>query len=197
MSETTNHTKSIQTMSDAELISLFKASEDRKFVAELYHRYSHLVYGSCLKYLKEREASKDMVIRIFEKLIKVIPNSEIRAFNTWLFTIVRNECISELRKKKSQFNKHQEWQIENNSEEFMENEGFVRLNEDDDKTETLVKSAVEELNKEQKQCIRLFFYEKKSYKEIVEDTGFTMNQVKSFIQNGKRNLHLKLRKHFT
>ena len=55
-------------------------------------------------------------------------------------------------------------------------------------------TSLEELNPEQKQCLILFYLEKKSYQEISENTGFSLMQVKSYIQNGKRNLKILLDK---
>ena len=53
---------------------------------------------------------------------------------------------------------------------------------------------MELLNPEQKQTVELFYLQEKSYKEIVDQTGFSMNDVKSYIQNGKRNLKIMLSK---
>jgi len=50
------------------------------------------------------------------------------------------------------------------------------------------------LGKEQKLCVILFYLEKRSYQEIATSTQFTQMQVKSHIQNGKRNLKLLMEK---
>ena len=59
---------------------------------------------------------------------------------------------------------------------------------------TQLEKAIEELNEDQRKCIELFYLKEKSYNDIVDLTGYTMNEVKSFIQNGKRNLKIKLDK---
>ena len=53
-----------------------------------------------------------------------------------------------------------------------------------------MEAAINKLNPDQQQCVKLFYLEKKSYSEVAEITGFTMLQVKSYLQNGKRNLKL-------
>jgi RNA polymerase sigma factor (sigma-70 family) len=52
--------------------------------------------------------------------------------------------------------------------------------------------ALKSLAEKQRICVELFYLQEKSYNEVAEITGFTMNEVKSFIQNGKRNLKIYL-----
>lgn len=59
-----------------------------------------------------------------------------------------------------------------------------------------LEEAMQHLKKEQKTCIRMFYLQRKSYQSIAEETGFNLLQVKSYIQNGKRNLRLLLEKKF-
>jgi RNA polymerase sigma-70 factor (ECF subfamily) len=57
-----------------------------------------------------------------------------------------------------------------------------------------LEKCIETLGDEQKQCVKLFYLQEKCYKEITESTGFDMNKVKSYIQNGKRNLKICMEK---
>ena len=57
-----------------------------------------------------------------------------------------------------------------------------------------LEKCIEELQDEQKQCVELFYIRKKPYQTIVESTGFEMKKVKSYIQNGKRNLKICMEK---
>ncbi len=178
-----------QTLTDNTLIDLYKQTEEEKYIAELYKRYAHLVYGSALNYFKDRAESQDMVAQIFIKLLKIIPNQNITSFSTFLFTVTRNECISKLRKMKTAANALENFtEFEKKQDHFVENAASVRLDNESPDKEALVRAAILELTPDQQRCVALFFFENKSYKEIVESTDYTLSQVKSHLQNGKRNL---------
>jgi len=53
-------------------------------------------------------------------------------------------------------------------------------------------NAISNLNTEQRLCINLFYLKEKCYEEISMQTGYSLKQVKSYIQNGKRNLKIYL-----
>jgi len=139
----------------------------------------------CLKYLKDRDESKDAVMQLFEKLIQTLRNHEVDNFKSWLYVTTRNYCLMQIRARKGKFT--QEF-----SAEFMENQVLLHP-EDEPELEgnlTRLEKCIETLINEQKQCIQLFFLQEKCYKDIAQFTGFDLNQVKSFIQNGKRNLKI-------
>jgi len=174
---------------DLELIKLYQQTADLAYLGELYERYSSLVYGISLKYLKDREESKDAVMQIFEKLIVELKNKEINNFKAWLHVVAKNYCLMWLRSNKEKgskvgFND----QIENENTNLQEHidESFNK-NNNENKLIAL-ESAIGELSDEQKLCIDLFFMQNKSYKEISEITGFDLKKIKSYIQNGKRNM---------
>ena len=98
----------------------------------------------------------------------------------------------ELRKKQSQIKKDIE--LKENKDQFMDSGEDMHLNNAEEKEQTILQleTALKTLNKEQKWCVELFYYKNKSYNEIIDITGYTANEVKSHIQNGKRNLKLKL-----
>jgi RNA polymerase sigma factor (sigma-70 family) len=176
--------KEFSQKSDAELILYYKSSEDLGVLGELYTRYMSLVFGTCLKYLKDREESKDAAMQIFEKLVETLKDHEVLQFKSWLYVTTRNHCLMQLRQKKSK------GQIV--SDDFMENELILHLEEEPDNEFVSVKleKCIEELINEQKYCVQLFYLQQKCYKEIVQQTGFDDNKVKSYIQNGKRNLKI-------
>ncbi|MBK6266919.1 sigma-70 family RNA polymerase sigma factor [Marivirga sp. S37H4] len=146
----------------------------------------HLVYGVCLKYFKDREQSQDAVMAIFEELIIKLPKFEIENFKSWLYVLSKNHCLMELRKQKRSLTDH----LESSSYNHMENVQFVHHDDEALTEENLdrLNDCIAQLKIEQKQCIELFYLEKKSYQEIVETTAFDLKKVKSYIQNGKRNL---------
>lgn len=182
--------------SDLELIEAYKETRDNKFVGELFERYTHLVYGVCLKYLKDEEDSKDAVLLIFEKLLTDLLRFEIQNFPPWLHRLTQNYCLMYLRQRQREF-KRSEHYFTNQDDERMDSDPDWHLSNKGEKHEkeerlTSIEDALHTLNPEQKQCVELFFLEEKSYQEIVEITGFSLSKVKSFLQNGKRNIKKQL-----
>ena len=179
--------------SDFELLKLYKSSGDLEILGELYTNYIHLVYGVCLKYLNDREESKDAVNKIFEKLIVEIPKFEILNFKSWLYVLTKNHCLMEIRRLKTE-KKH----FENFSNDyFMESTDILHPIDEgsDESIEDQLKKCIEKLKEEQKQCIEMFYYNLKCYKEISNILDIDENKVKSYIQNGKRNLKICLEQH--
>ena len=185
----------IQSLTDEELVSKFAKTKQQAYFEELYNRYVHLAYGVCLKLMKNEADSHDVVSDVFKTLYLKLPTSNVKSFKAYLYAVSRNECIAKLRKRKSESNKKAEWQkTEFSDRSFMENEGLTALAKGTPSLDTLVEDAVAKLGEEQRTCIRLFFYDNKSYKEIASQTGYSEKQVKSYLQNGKRNLRIVLEK---
>jgi RNA polymerase sigma-70 factor (ECF subfamily) len=162
-------------------------------LGELFQRYTHLVYGTCMNYLHDDEAAKDATMQIFENFIDHHPVKPITNFKNWLFVVAKNHCLMIFRQ-----NKHVERLKADNlhelQPEFMEFDSNLHHLLEESKvlgTEE-VHEAINHLAEEQKVCVQLFFLEGMSYKDISEKTGYNQNQVKSYIQNGKRNLKIIL-----
>lgn len=177
--------KNYSDLADNELVEHYKRSGDTALIGVLYNRYMTLVYGVCLKYLKDRDESKDAVMQIFEKLIVSLKEHQITHFKSWLYTTAKNHCLMTLRARKGR--NFQEF-----SADIMENGVSVHPENEPEMESNLVKleKCIEHLAAEQKHCVTLFYLQHKCYKEIGEITGFDDNKVKSYIQNGKRNLKL-------
>jgi len=183
-------------LTDEELVDLFRKSGDQEVIGVLFRRYSHLVLGVCIKYLREREIARDTAMGVFESLFSSLKKYEVHNFKSWLFTVVRSHCAQTLRERKKD-PLIIPWE-ENLMNEVMEMDGFSHLNSNDESEERIRKlhRAVGGLSPGQQQCLLLFYLDGKSYQEIAETTGFAMNEVKSFIQNGKRNLKNNLEQSF-
>jgi len=185
--------KPLKQYTDEELVAEFAKSQEPRFFGELYNRYAHLAFGVGLKYLKDESRSGDLVAEVFEILFKKIPTANIQSFKKYLYTVCRNEAIGKLRKDTTKRQKLEDFKIiEKNNADFMENEGLIRLLDNEPTLEAIIEKALTKLSGEQRSCIQLFFFQNKSYKEIVELTGFDVKQVKSFLQNGKRKLKILL-----
>lgn len=174
---------------DAELIARYKSSGDLEVLGTLYSRYMHLVYGVCLNYFKDEEAGKDAVMQIFEELIPKLRIHEVQNFKSWLHVLTRNHCLMAIRKS----SRYQTVPIE---DQFVENETFVHLDISDVQEQqfTVMEKCMETLSEEQRKSVDLFYLQEKCYKEVAEITGYEMLKVKSYIQNGKRNLKICIEK---
>ncbi len=183
--------KKKSSLSDEELISSYHSSGDKAFVGELYIRYAHLMYGVCLKYYRDQEKSRDAVLQIFEKLFESLQKHTPENVKTWLMFVARNYCISDLRKMKVHSEKHSRYE-KDEEEPLMPEEDVVHEKVIKEQRLQRLEDAISALGDEQKTCIELFYLKDKSYKEICDITGMNEKQVKSHIQNGKRNLKLIL-----
>lgn len=183
---------STKSLTDDKLLSIYLKEGNLEILGNLYQRYMHLVYGVCLKYFKEREESKDAVIQIFEKLVIEVNKHEIKNFKSWLYVLTKNYCLMELRKAESKERRMQKYFNDN----FMEStEDLHPIDETNnlDLNSALYK-CIEKLKNEQKQCIELFYFKEKCYQEISDYLHISLKNVKSHIQNGKRNLKICLEK---
>ena len=175
-------------VTDQELIKDYRDTGNIEFLGTLYNRYMHLVFGVSLKYLKNEAESEDVVIQIFEKLIKSLKETAVENFPGWLSVIARNHSLMILRTRKDF--------VEINDQEFVESGYSLHPNDEDSIEEDLemLKSAIKDLPDEQQKCVKLFYLESKSYKEVEDLTGYDPKKVKSFIQNGRRNIKLYFEK---
>lgn len=168
---------------DSVLLRRYLQANDMQALGTLYSKHAEMVYYVCLRYFKDEEKSKDSVMQIFEELITKIKKQDIESFPKWLYVVSKNYCLMDLRSKKGKLeisvdefvefptNMHQE-------ESYLEKEGKL----------SLLEHCIEKLPEKQKVTVDLFFINEHCYKEVAEITGYSMNEVKSYIQNGKRNL---------
>lgn len=176
---------------DEVLLTEFTSTGNLEVLGDLYTRYMHLVYGVCLKYLKDRDESMDAVMQIFEKLITDIPKQKIENFSSWLHVVTKNYCLMQLRSRRSKDEKFNEWL--NDPTIFMENISYLHpVDRDEQDLDKELADCIDRLKEEQKKCIKLFYYENKCYQEISEDLKTDEKKVKSNLQNAKRNLKICL-----
>ncbi len=177
---------SIEQSSDKELINAYKSNQDLKLLSILYQRYMDLVFGVCLKYFKDAERSKDAVMDIYEELCKKLKQHEVENFKGWLHVLARNYCLMQLRSPKNM-------KLTEFNADFMQSSQITHLENgvlEKEENFTKLEGCIEALPMDQKQSIELFFLQKKCYNEIAEITGHDWSKVRSYIQNGKRNLKI-------
>jgi RNA polymerase sigma-70 factor (ECF subfamily) len=179
----------IKHFDDTELLKKFYSDHNNEWLGELLPRYTLLLFGVCMKYLKNEEAAKDSVQQIFLKAINELHKYKVEYFKSWIYMIAKNHCLMKLRDKGK-------YHVELNDKiaatpDTSEDKNLL-IEKDNNLNE--MQLALQQLNQEQQLCVTLFYLEKKSYTEIANKTGYSMMQVKSNIQNGKRNLKLLLEK---
>ena len=174
-----------QDISDSDLLMKYRETEDLTLVSELFGRYTSMIYAVCLKYLRDRDDAKDAVMQVFEKLPATLKGHEIANFKSWLYVTTRNHCLMQIRSKKNK-------KTEELGPDLVENDLVMHLNEEPELEDNLSKmeKCIQKLETQQQQCVRLFYLEEKCYKDISTLTGYNLNKVKSYIQNGKRNLKI-------
>ncbi|MFT2010452.1 RNA polymerase sigma factor [Pontibacter sp. 13R65] len=178
--------------SDLELVHKYQKTSDMQAMGELFERYTEMVYLVCLKYLKDEEDSKDATMQVFERLLELLKKHEISNFKSWLHVTTRNHCLVLLRSRNTK-----QVPVDDKIAILMESTALLHLLEEDQQEVTLqlLEKGLTKLPPEQKICLELFYLQQKSYKEIAAITGCELPKVKSYIQNGRRNLKIYLENH--
>ena len=176
-------------ISDQELLEKFYADRDNQWLGILLERYTLLLLGVCMKYLKNEELARDSVQQIFLKAITELQKYRVEYFKSWIYMVAKNHCLMQLRDKPGKNTIEVKDSIP--AEAYETDKESLLLNE---KTYEYMGEALKELNADQQLCVTLFYMEKKSYQQITEQTGYSMMQVKSHIQNGKRNMRILIEK---
>jgi RNA polymerase sigma factor (sigma-70 family) len=170
---------------DSDLVQQYRETSDLQVLGELYGRYMDLVYGVCLKYLEDGEDAKDAVLNIFEELVTKLLKYEVENFKSWLYGLAKNHCLMRLRSLKGK-------EFVKIDPALVQSEASVHLNGVLEREENLnqLHYCLGQLMEEQRQVIELFYLQGKCYNEIVELTKMDWNRVRSYIQNGRRNLKI-------
>lgn len=177
----------IENIPDDELLEKFYTTQNGEWLGILLQRYTLMLLGTCMKYLKNEHEAKDAVQQVFLKVINELPKYRVTYFKSWVYMIAKNLCLMKLR------NQHNIVEIIDEQEQSDDDFDIAMLKSKEQDLQFL-EASITQLNKEQQLCVTLFYLHKKSYQEIVAATGFTLMQVKSHIQNGKRNLKILIEK---
>ena len=172
-------------LSDEELLEKYYSSKNNQWLGTLLDKYTLLLYGVAMKYLRNEEEARDIVQQVFIKVLEELEKYRVTHFKSWLFTIIRNQCLMRLRQQNGKsmqpLEEFRHPVTEETDKEQIQEEGKILQ---------WLQESLEELNQEQRECVRLFYLEKLSYQQIAARTGYSGLQVKSYIQNGKRNLRI-------
>lgn len=182
--------KGLTNWSDEQLLRAFQKTGEEQYFFTLIDRYSHLIYYNCKQYLSLEEDCQDMVMTIVEKVYERCPKADISYFRSWLYSVIRNQCISHIRTQSRRSPQNLSW------EETTEPAALPTLVEEKDHSygfsDEAIQAALQELDPLQRECLQLFYFEGKSYKEISQQTSHSLKKVKSYLQNGKRKLKILL-----
>jgi RNA polymerase sigma factor (sigma-70 family) len=173
---------------DQQLLDNFYADRNPEWLGILLPRYTLLLLGVCMKYLKNEEEAKDCVQQIFLKVITELNKYRVDFFKSWIYMVAKNHCLMKIRDGHGKMPVELTERYMSTTDEQTDTQSLMQ----NDRTMELMAEVLQELSPEQQQCVTLFYLQKKSYQQISEATGFTLMQVKSYIQNGKRNLRLMM-----
>ncbi|MBK8499864.1 MAG: sigma-70 family RNA polymerase sigma factor [Flavobacteriales bacterium] len=178
--------KTVSAATDEELVLALRGGH-RSALGDLWDRYAHLLYGVGMKYLKDPEQARDAVTELFEALSGLVAQHDVERFRPWVHTVMRNRCLMELRKRTT---------TRTGSTDLLE--ASAEDGEEDQLHEATLQQlerAMDTLNAAQRTCIQYFHLERKSYQQTAALTGFSIDQVRSHLQNGRRNLGIQLKRH--
>ncbi len=171
-------------LDDLELVRQYRRTGDVELVGKLFERHTDMVFLVCQRYLEDEEESKDATMQVFEQLLTALRRHEVSNFKSWLHTLTKNHCLQLLRAKRQRDKTWQELPTEEAEEQALSPMDAREL-----ELQSLEQGMLH-LPVLQRTCLELFYYQQKSYQEIVELTGCDLKQVKSYIQNGRRNLKI-------
>jgi RNA polymerase sigma factor (sigma-70 family) len=178
-------------LTEQQLLERFYADHDNQWLGILLQRYTLLLLGVCMKYLKNEEEARDSVQQVFLKVITELHKYKVEYFKSWLYMVAKNHCLMKIRERQGKTTTEIREQLIVQDPEEVENR-YKHLEKD--RQLDLMSNSLDELSAEQKTCVTLFYLEKRSYQEIADRTGFSLMQVKSHIQNGQRNLKILIEK---
>lgn len=170
-------------LTDQELVDRYKESGDTWYVGELYQRYTPLISALAWKYLKDTTEAEDALMEVFEIIVKDLRQYEVNNFKTWLYSVTKHHCLKKVKKMQPQAADPEQvlkYVADDHDPQADPYQLEVQIEQ--------LKGAIQNLTQEQRQCIELFYLEEKSYKEVATLTGYSLKEVKSYLQNGKRNL---------
>jgi RNA polymerase sigma factor (sigma-70 family) len=174
------HTESL---SDEELIALYKGTGEPHYAGVLFQRFTPHLAVVTYKYLKKQQDAEDALMEVFEIILKDLKTHEIGNFRAWAYSVTKHHCLKKIKTAQDKLFKPESSLKQVADDTNYDFDPYLLDNQLDD-----LKKAIDQLNTEQRECISLFYLQEKSYKEVADMTGYSLLEVKSFLQNGKRNL---------
>ncbi len=170
--------------SDAELVESYRATGDNRHFEALYRSVRRRVFGLCLRILRNADNAQDATHEAFVRAYQDFPTLQGTNFSAWVSSIAANLCLNRIRD-------------ETRRARLLEH-GFPR--EDGRNAETaaiaaeqagIAREVLRSLNPEQRKVLALRYVDEFSYQEIENITGYGAGQVRSYLQNGRRNFRIR------
>lgn len=180
---------SSEAMTDEQLLIAWRQSGSEKYLGILYERYLPMVYGVCLKILRDAAKAEDAVMGIYESMAGKLHEHEVTAFRGWLYVLTRNYCLMEWRRMKRQ---PVEYYAPENMHHFDSAEEAAEPQANELLGAQMLEKCFQQLSPLQRRCVQSFYYDNMSYQEISKLVKENVGKVRSSIQNGKRNLKICL-----
>lgn len=170
-------------LSEQELLKRYAQDGNLQYLGWALERYTKVLLGIGLKYVKDLHTAQDLVQQVFLKALEKLPH-HVTNLGGWLYMVMRNECMDHLRKSPTSLVEDMQEVAQEPISDEVHWERVMR--------EQRALEVLNTLKDEQRISIELFYLKNKSYQDISLHTGWEINEVKSYIQNGKRNLRIKL-----
>lgn len=184
-------------LTDAELVSDYQQAGNLELLGELYERHIDMVYAVCFNYLRDEAESQDAVMHLFEQLVTDLKRHDVQNFRSWLHTVARNYCLMQLRARRIYVSNDELTDADDENDSPIAFWTLADTEEPNLETHLIqMHSCLKMLPIPQQTCIDLFYLQQKSYAEVAQLTGYDLKQVKSYLQNGRRNLKLCLERHY-
>jgi RNA polymerase sigma factor (sigma-70 family) len=181
--------KTMSKLSDEQLVTRYRNDSDMDALAFLFDKYIDLIFGVCMKYFKQAQDSEDGTMAVFEVLVKKLKTHEVHNFKSWLYVLTKHYCLQKLRRRATT--------LTNDSEDILM-QLVDEVHPDDvdliERRENGLRECIQKLPAEQRRTVELFYFESKSYVEIADTLSVDKEKVRSFIQNGRRNLRVCMNK---
>ena len=183
---------------DAALMLQVKQGDTAAFTT-LVEKYKQPVTNLVRRTLRDETEAEDLAQNVFVQVWKSASRYESRAkFSTWLFTIARNLCLNEIRRRsrhpaesldaphpdQEDQPRHQIEDVKNFSPPDSLLHGELALK---------IEEALADLPENQRTAILLCRQDELSYEEIAEVLGCSLSATKSLIHRGRETLKEKLK----
>lgn len=183
---------------DAALMLRVKGGDMRAF-EELVNKYKQPVMNVIFRTLRDQTEAEDLAQNVFVQVFKSAHRYQVTAkFSTWLFTIARNLCLNEIRRRsrhpaesletsQTESDDHPARQFED-VKTFSPTENVLHA-----ELENKVQLALDELPENQRTALLLCRQQELSYDDISEVLGCSLSATKSLIHRARETLKLKLK----
>ncbi|ADB37338.1 RNA polymerase sigma factor [Spirosoma linguale] len=172
------------TLSDEDMIRHYLPHEPNSCFEVLYKRYEAKVYRHCLSMIKDADQAQDFTHDIFLKVfVKLNAFQERSSFSTWLYTIVSNHCLDQIRIAK----RLSLSSIDDDSQLSVPDSNLAHIQED---KLQLLRVAMNSLAVKEQTLLRLKYEQGLSIDDIAKLYAITSSAVKMRLKRSREKVQL-------